>query len=62
MPIELVETRTLTVELSETEWLALRTVERDPVGYLKQQIKRRLGSEESHIPQGPSFLSETDDY
>ena len=65
MSIDLVETRSLTVELSVTEWLALRTVERDPVAYLKQQIARRLESDESRESrervEQPAY-SQTDEY
>ncbi len=62
MPIDLVATRSLTVELSETEWLALRTIERDPVAYLKQQITRRLAGDESAVGQVQAAYSETDEY
>lgn len=62
MPIDLAATRSLTVELSETEWLALRTLERDPVAYLKQQITRRLTGDESAVGQVQTAYFETDDY
>ena len=56
------ETRALTVELSESEWLALRSVERDPVAYLKAQIRQRLGGEDRQIVGIAPAYSETDDY
>lgn len=62
MPIDLVATRSLTVELTETEWLALRTIERDPIAYLKQQITRRLTGDESAVGQAQAADFETDDY
>ena len=62
MPIDVLETRSLTVVLSETEWLALRTVERDPIAYLKDQIKSRLKGEAKPDSSSQSAFSETDDY
>jgi hypothetical protein len=42
MPIETVETRTLTIVLPEAEWRALRAQEPDAIGWLQAQIKTRL--------------------
>lgn len=36
--------RTLTVVLSESEWRALRDVEPDAVGWVKDRIRERLSS------------------
>jgi len=35
-------TRTLTIELPESEWAALRTVEPDAIGWLQGRIRERL--------------------
>lgn len=35
-------TRVIAVVLSETEWQALRALEREPVGWLRQTIRERL--------------------
>jgi hypothetical protein len=37
-----VDSRSLTVVLSESEWRALRAVEPDAVGWLQAQIRQRL--------------------
>jgi hypothetical protein len=36
-------TRTLTIVLPESDWLALRTAEPDAIGWLQAQIRQRLG-------------------
>ena len=38
-----VNSRTLTVVLSEADWRALRAVEPDAVGWLHEQIRERIG-------------------
>ena len=35
-------TRTLTIELPESEWAALRSVEPDAIGWLQGRIRERL--------------------
>jgi hypothetical protein len=40
--VEDTPTRVIAVVLSETEWQALRTVEREPVGWLRRTILERL--------------------
>jgi len=58
--------RTLTVVLSESDWQALRAVEPDAVGWLKAQIRQRLGSAPSEqkgtpVPSTPQGASWGDD-
>jgi hypothetical protein len=36
------DTRTLTLELTESDWRALRDIEPDAVGWLQLQIRNRL--------------------
>jgi hypothetical protein len=40
--VEDTPTRVIAVVLSETEWQALRALEREPVGWLRQTIRERL--------------------
>jgi hypothetical protein len=44
--VEDTPTRVIAVVLSETEWQALRTLEREPVGWLRQTIRERLERED----------------
>ena len=44
-----VNSRTLTVVLSESDWRALREVEPDAVGWLHERIRERLGSRASDV-------------
>jgi len=37
-------TRTLTIELPESEWAALRSVEPDAIGWLQGRIRERLNA------------------
>ena len=39
-----VPSRTLTVVLPESDWQALRAVEPDAVGWLRERIRERLGT------------------
>ncbi len=39
---EVVETRTLTIVLPESDWRALRAQEPDAIAWLQAQIRRRL--------------------
>jgi len=41
--VRAVNSRTLTVVLSESDWRALRAVEPDAVGWLHGQIRERIG-------------------
>jgi hypothetical protein len=64
-PTAIADTRTVTLELSETQWLALRAVEPDAVGWLHAQVRNRLAS--SAERQGrqvaqPADTSQTDEY
>ena len=64
-PTAIADTRTVTLELSETQWLALRAVEPDAVGWLHAQVRNRLAS--STERQGrqtaqPADTSPTDEY
>lgn len=61
MPINVLETRGLTVELSESDWLGLRSLERDPVAYLKAQSRQRFGGEDSQMVGRSPAYSETDE-
>ena len=54
------ETRTVTLVLSESEWRALRDVEPDSVGWLRSQIRNRLAAK-APTPQPPD-VSEDDEY
>jgi hypothetical protein len=54
------ETRTVTLVLSESEWRALREAEPDSVGWLQSQIRNRLAAK-APAPQ-PSDVSEDDEY
>ena len=59
------DTRTVTLELSETQWLALRALEPDAVGWLHAQVRNRLAS--STERQGrqatpPADTSHNDEY
>jgi hypothetical protein len=53
-----VETRTLTIVLPESEWQALRTAEPDAIGWLQAQIRRRLGDEPASKRQDESAFDE----
>jgi hypothetical protein len=44
MTSETVPTRTLALELPETEWKALRAIEPDTVGWLRALIHTRVGA------------------
>jgi hypothetical protein len=60
------KTRTLTIELPESEWQALRNVEPDAIGWLQERIRERLGSqsESTHRfePASKPMSSMTDSY
>jgi hypothetical protein len=53
--------RTLTVVLSESDWQALREVEPDAVGWLKERIRERLGAatEQESRPSAPRTVAAT---
>ena len=53
------ETRTVTLVLSESEWRALREVEPDSVGWLQSQIRTRLAA---RMPAPSPEISEDDEY
>ena len=53
------DTRTVTLVLSESEWRALRELEPDSVGWLQSQIRNRLAK--VAVPE-PSEVAEDDDY
>ena len=58
-------TRTLTIVLPESDWLALRTAEPDAIGWLQAQIRQRLGdpSKGFNAPSGSTSDSwANDDY
>jgi hypothetical protein len=48
--VEDTPTSVIAVVLSETEWQALRTLEREPVDWLRQTILERLRREEQGEP------------
>ena len=54
---EATATRTLALELPETEWQALRALEPDAVGWLRGLIHTRLTASEER-----SHVEEFDDY
>lgn len=58
MATDLLDTRPLTLVLSEAEWRALRTVEADPVGWLKLQVRRRLSGESDGREEGRPAANE----
>ena len=64
-PTAIADTRTVTLELSETQWLALRAIEPDAVGWLHAQVRNRLASQGQGsggtVPQ-PSDASQSDEY
>jgi hypothetical protein len=43
-------TRTLTIELPESEWAALRSVEPDAIGWLQGRIRERLHAAGTSAP------------
>ena len=45
-------TRTLTIELPESEWAALRSVEPDAIGWLQGRIRERLRASGGAEPSG----------
>ena len=45
-------TRTLTIELPESEWAALRSVEPDAIGWLQGRIRERLQASGDAEPSG----------
>ncbi|MEO7271048.1 MAG: hypothetical protein ABI211_03485 [Vicinamibacterales bacterium] len=45
-------TRTLTIELPESEWAALRSVEPDAIGWLQGRIRERLHASAGPEPSG----------
>ena len=47
-------TRTLTLELPESDWRALRDAEPDAVGWLQRQIRDRLSSTEDVRQPAPA--------
>ena len=49
IPPRAIDSRTLTVVLSESDWRALRDVEPDAVGWLHGRIQERLGRPESSV-------------
>jgi len=58
-------TRTLTIELPESEWAALRSVEPDAIGWLQGRIRERLHASAGSEPTGrfePSTRSSSDTY
>ena len=64
-PSAIAETRTVTLELSETQWQALRAIEPDAVGWLHTQVRNRLASQGERAGAGatqPSDASESDEY
>jgi hypothetical protein len=52
-------TRTLTIVLPESEWLALRTAEPDAIGWLQAQIRQRLGDQAKRINPSTGSSSES---
>jgi len=55
-PTAIADTRAVTLELSETQWRALREVEPDAIGWLHAQVRNRLASQ-SGRSDGPAAQS-----
>jgi hypothetical protein len=55
-------TRTLTIVLPESEWLALRTAEPDAIGWLQAQIRQRLGDQSAPQPRKEKTAWAEDEY
>jgi len=64
-PSAIAETRTVTLELSETQWQALRAIEPDAVGWLHAQVRNRLASQGDRAGAAATQTadaSQSDDY